>query len=105
MNLVKATQPENYSRLCRLYPGMATLWHQAHRHAKVTCRERQIVRKWSKNEVPGDVGLNGIAGAMPILFTHRLLREIQIPIAQCDIQRRSPSPAVSSLGAYTTPAP
>jgi len=85
MNLVKANQPEKYSRFCRLYPGMATLWRQADGHAKVTARERQILRKRSRNEVPGDFGFNGVAGAMPML-THKLQREIQIPIAQCTIQ-------------------
>jgi hypothetical protein len=44
MNLVKANQPEKYSRLCQLYPGMATLWRQAYGHARVTVRERQILR-------------------------------------------------------------
>ena len=105
MNFVKVNPPEKYSRLCRLYPGMATLWHPAHGHAKVTRRERQVLRKWSRNEGPGHFGVDSVADTMPILFTHTLQREIQIPIAQCDIRRRSPSPAVSSIGAYTTPAP
>ena len=105
MNLIKANQREKYSRLWRLYPGMATLWRQADGHAKVIVREREMLRKWSRNEAPGDFGFNGFAGAMPRLFTHKLQREIQIPIAQCTIQRWSPSPAVSSIGAYTTPAP
>lgn len=105
MNLVKANQSEEYSRLCRLYPRMATLWRQADAHAKVIVRERRMLRKWSRKKLPGHVRFNGVAGAMPRLFTPWLQREIQIPIAQCTTQRRSPSPAVSSLGAYTTRAP
>jgi hypothetical protein len=105
MNLVKAIQPDKYSRLCRLYPGMATLWRQPYGHAKVTCQKRRMLRKWSENAMPGHFGFNGVAGAMPTLFASRLQREIQIAIAQCYIQHLSPSPAVSSLGAYTTPAP
>jgi hypothetical protein len=86
MNLVKANHPKKYSPLCQQYPGMATLWRQAYGHARVTVRERQILRKWSRNEVPGHVRFHGCAGAIPRLFTHNLQREIQIPIAQCTIQ-------------------
>lgn len=105
MNLVKANQPVKNSRLCGLYPGIAALWRHAYGHAKVPCRERRVLSNWGRNGVAGHFIFNGIAGAMANLFTPRLPCKIQIPIAGCTIQRRSPSPAVSSLGAYTTPAP